>query len=58
MKKTYSAPSVQRYALYQKDGVLTTTSFQLDDEGPTVDGEDALVKEQDFGLSEIWDKEW
>lgn len=57
MKKTYFAPSVQRYALYQKDGVLATTSLPMDTDG-TVDGDQALVKEENITTGSIWDKEW
>lgn len=57
MKKIYSAPSVQRYALYQKDGVLATTSLPMDTDG-TVDGDQALVKEENITTGSIWDKEW
>lgn len=58
MKKIYSAPSVQRYALYQKDGVLATTSLPMDTDGPTVDGDQALVKEEGITSGSIWDNEW
>lgn len=57
MKKKYSAPSVQRYSLYQKDGVLTTTSFDIINDDEEIDASGALVKE-DYSESSIWDKEW